>query len=91
MLKRPHLNKLVNITMPERTTTRQAETITGIMKGGTTTAITIITKMIGSITTKDFLTSIRTSPDTTKTGNMNLIINTISSNINMRKGKPEII
>ena len=84
--------------MPERTTTRQAETIIGITKGEITTTINttaLTTKITASITTKGFLTSIRISsnrPDTTKTRDMNLIINTISSNINsMRKGKPEII
>lgn len=85
--------------MPEKTTTRQAETIIGITKGETTTtitAITINTKIIAIIATKGFLISIRTSnsPDTTtiRTGNTNLIINIISSNINsMRKGRPEII
>lgn len=83
--------------MPERTTTRQAETIIGITKEEITTTINttaLITKITASITTKGFLTSIRTSnhPDTTKTRDMNPIINTISSNINsMRKGKPEII
>lgn len=90
--------------MPEKTTTHQAETIIGITKGETTTAITINikinTKIItSSIITKGFPTSIRTSKTNTpetpkigKLGDMNLIINTISSNINnMRKDRPEII
>lgn len=82
--------------MPERKTIHQAAIIIGIMKGESTIAIvtTIILTQITemeSITTKDFLTLIKTSMESRiaiKTGSMNPIINIIG---NMRKGKPEII